>query len=650
MKEKADVETYGIIESKSPAVPGMEQDFSIEQDTAWNPLEGLPKKEVGEEALGQDSEDEIGAAIISLEKALEIAVRNSRTYQNNKESLYLSALGLTLDRHLYTPIFAGGANATYGSVATIGTKPTNFAEALATAGTAIGDIEAITGTPATLLRQYANLVNEAGVLGGVETTETDFGRDETLSGGTSLGVTRLLRGGGQIALGFSTNFLRFLTGSGGTTSSSALVGSLTQPLLRGAGSRVGLEQLTQAERDVLYALRDFTIFRQDFTVQVCSNYYSVLGNRDRVRNDWRSYQNFLRSVARQEAMTRESRSPQVELDRLRQEQLSSEDQWINSVRAYRESLDQYKILLGLSTDAHVVLNDTELEVLRVNGLEHPMVSAEDAVQVAMVTRLDLYNAQGRVEDSERQIEIAENAFLPRLDLVVDADVPTVGDNDPIGLRAGQTSWNAGLDLELPLDLIDERNAYRASLISHERALRDHSLAVDTVKFDVRAGWRDLDQARRNYEINQQGVALNERRVLHQELLAELGLAVVQDIVDAQNDLNNAQNNLTQALVNHTISRLEFWRDMGILYIKKNGQWEEVSDDIYVAVKPGTVIPEATPPGETPAPPPASEEVLSPEAASAEEATSGKEEPMGPAVVEVLPVAPEPAAPAAVAVP
>jgi hypothetical protein len=35
--------------------------------------------------------------------------------------------------------------------------------------------------------------------------------------------------------------------------------------------------------------------------------------------------------------------------------------------------------------------------------------------------------------------------------------------------------------------------------------------------------------------------------------------------------------LTSALISHTIARLEFWRDMGILYIKENGNWEEVKE-------------------------------------------------------------------------
>ena len=36
----------------------------------------------------------------------------------------------------------------------------------------------------------------------------------------------------------------------------------------------------------------------------------------------------------------------------------------------------------------------------------------------------------------------------------------------------------------------------------------------------------------------------------------------------------SKDQLTQALVAHTIARLQFWDNMGILYIKDNGQWEE----------------------------------------------------------------------------
>jgi outer membrane protein TolC len=98
-----------------------------------------------------------------------------------------------------------------------------------------------------------------------------------------------------------------------------------------------------------------------------------------------------------------------------------------------------------------------------------------------------------------------------------------------------------------------------------------------VKLAVRDAWRNLYQAKRAYEIAVKGVDLNARRVEEQDLLAELGRATAQNQVDAQNDLTRAENDLTAALVGHTIARLQFWSDMGILFIKENGQWEEVKD-------------------------------------------------------------------------
>jgi hypothetical protein len=63
-------------------------------------------------------------------------------------------------------------------------------------------------------------------------------------------------------------------------------------------------------------------------------------------------------------------------------------------------------------------------------------------------------------------------------------------------------------------------------------------------------------------------------VEEQELLADLGRAKALDQVDAQNSLLSSKDQLTQALVAHTVARLQFWDNMGILYIKDNGQWQE----------------------------------------------------------------------------
>ena len=181
-----------------------------------------------------------------------------------------------------------------------------------------------------------------------------------------------------------------------------------------------------------------------------------------------------------------------------------------------------------------------------------------------------------MEDFQKRV--AENAFLLDLDLVLGGRVASSGQDDFMNLDWRRARWNAGFDIDLPFERTAERNAYRRSLINHERALRAYSLAMDNIKLEVREGWRDLEEARRNYAVAEKSVDLNRRRVKEQELLAELGRATAQNQVDAQNDLINAQNDLTSAIVKHNNARLQFWRDMGILFIKEDGQWEEIRDE------------------------------------------------------------------------
>lgn len=575
-RERADAEVYTIIETKSAQVPGAEPEFTLEPAEMLVDLEGLPKTETENTSLGYAVIEPEGSAVVSLEEAIMLAVQRNRNYLNAKEALYLQVLSLTLDRHRYTPIFSGSADAALRRSARDVAEPPWFNDSMAGVGAIISQLETMTGSQAELLRAYADLVQEIGSAAGLDQPTTRLAEEYRVTGGTSIGVDKLMRGGGRIAASLTTNFLRFITGDPRAASDSALRFAFTQPLLRGAGADVAAERLTQAERDALYALRDFTHYRKQFTVNVCAAYYGVLQQRDVVRNTWTGFQNFMLNVERERAFAQEGLRTQAELGRMVQFQLDNENRYVNAARRYQEELDEFKILLGLSTDTPLVLNDTELDELREQGLNHPTVELTDAIEVALVSRLDFYNEKDRVADAERRLHVAVNALKPGVNLVADAIATTSDPNNPTDFDFNRMQWAVGLDVDPALDRKTERNAYRAALIDMERAMRRGSLAEDTIKLEVRAAWRNLEQARRNYEVALESVHLSERRVEEQELLSELGLATAQDQVDAQNDLIQSRNNLTSALINHTLARLNFWRDMGILYIGKDGLWQEVA--------------------------------------------------------------------------
>jgi outer membrane protein TolC len=142
-------------------------------------------------------------------------------------------------------------------------------------------------------------------------------------------------------------------------------------------------------------------------------------------------------------------------------------------------------------------------------------------------------------------------------------------------------YSIGLDIDLPVDRLEERNALRQTQIERERAARDLSLLRDQVVLAVREAYRGLEQARQSYEIQQRSVALAQRRVESTQLLLQAGRASQRDVLESQSALVQAQNSLTRALVDHTVAGLQFQRDVGTLRVDREGQihgWSLTSDE------------------------------------------------------------------------
>ncbi len=540
-KRSADKESASLIKEKTPFVPNMDTNFTIEPRLPVA-LESLPVAAAPEEFLGADGETERGSKVLPLLTALEIGITQSRDYQLRKEQLYLQSLQLALERHRYRPLFNGQVSGSYQTRSI----PTDKIEIV---------VDAITGQPKTVIQSDALLVDQSLV---------------SANGGVN--GTLLLATGARLTTAFSTDFLRFLTGDPMPSATASAIGQLTLPLFRGAGYKATMENLTQSERDLFYALRSFAAYRKDFAVRIAADYYAVLQARDTTRNAWADLSRSRDNVRREKAFAEEGQRPLASLDQFRQAELKSETGWVDALRSYREALDRFKITLGLPIETRLVLDDQELRQLRILD---PGLKPDEAVRAALTMRLDLRNTRDQAEDAVRRIDVAKNGLLPQVDLVARGSMDNSRDGNFTLPDPKRYRWSAGLNLELPLDRKAERNGYRSSLIAAEQAKRQLALAEDQLKLQIASDLRALDQARRNFENSELSVTLGERRVEEQTLRMQLGRGVTRDLLDAQADLNSARNARTSTLVGHTIARLNFWRDLGLLYIKDNGSWENL---------------------------------------------------------------------------
>lgn len=523
-KKWADRETYGILRKKASKVPNSGQAFLDITPPPPVKMEELRKNITTEEFLGDRAYLEKNARVIDLAEALDFAVHRNRPYLVQKETVYLAALNLTLVRQQYGPIISGGGSTTQAST------------------------DAVQG--------INNLV-----------------RTSTLTTTGNLGFSALTRTGALIATNLTTNFVRFFTG-GQDSGISQLGFSLTQPLLSGAGYLSASEVLTQSERSVLYAIRNFSQYRKSFAVDIATQYFGVIQSRETARNAYLAFKAFDFVVARETAMQKENaaNSTKSSVYRLVQSRIVFERSWINAIRDYEQAVDDLKVNLGLPVTERVILDYKDKNNLRI--IDSPG-TLEEAIGVAMNSRLDLWNLRDQVEDSSRKVLIAKQQALPTVNALVNYNMLDNPDHNDFRLVPRNRSYSMGLNTDLNLNQKPERNNLRAAIITEQQARRALDLAEENIRSDVRTGWRDLQLARKQYELAKLGMEISTSRLEVEEAFNAEGLGTAINLVDAQRDMNTTRNLMVSTTINHTLVRLRLWRDMGVLFIEKDGGWVDV---------------------------------------------------------------------------
>ena len=502
-KEQADEDVYSILDQKWQPEYGVKANYKV-TDGEPNTLEVIK--------LIPPSN------VLSQAQAVGISTQFNRDYQSQKESLYLSALDLTLIRHQYERQWFGTIDASY--IASEGTEETPL--------------------------------------------DTEAGFSQTF----------LLGDGILIGTGLAVDWTRFLTGDPQSSLGSVLSATLEAPLLGNGAGKAARENLTQVERNVLYNIRSFNRYRKTFVVSIISDYYRVLQEKNSVDIQKASYQRLVDSTNQLRMEVEVGKRPAYDLGEAEQRLLSAEQNVVSALQRYEQALDSFKIQLALPTDIEVYLDPNELNLLAALGVSQPDYTAEEAIQMALVRRLDLANVRDGLDDAERRLILAAEGLGPQIDFTASANVDSTPDNELTRLRFHEGTYSLGIAADLPFDRVAERNAYRESLITVRRRQREYDDEVDGIKLQVRAAYRNLVQTAESYRIQKIGLELAEKRVEVEKLSLQYGRGTVRLLLDSEDALVQAQDDVLGALVDHMIAKLSFFRDVGILRVLPDGMWEQ----------------------------------------------------------------------------
>ena len=461
---------------------------------------------------------------LTLDDVLFIALKNSREYQNRKESLFSSALYVANERQSWNvPLLQGSLASALGIE-----KPAGNSSVTTKTG-------AVSANP-SILQRFIN--------GGILT----FGA----------------------AVDLATDFL----GSDSLSIGSSIDANFTQPLLRGAWKGFAYEQQYRLERNFEFEVYAFHRYRQTFAANIVSRYYEVLRLRDRLENEIQNIKRLTETRDLTKIKARDGQVSMVQLDQAEQNLLSAKVRLTAEKQNYKNSVDQLKILIGLPTLANVEPAYpnalTQLSKFKPNTKDIPF-SVDQAIKIALEVRPDVLASRSKVRDAKRNVEIAENNFLPQLDL----DLGYSAKNPDGSTAVGDINFRKGrrfakLKFNYPLNQIDNRDAYRNSQIALSRAERDYSLFVDNLRENIRSTYRSLERSRDSYKIQLKNVEIAKSRRKLAALEQSQGYASARDVLEAEEALRSAQNGLTASLISYTTTRLRFLASLGMLKVQTAG--------------------------------------------------------------------------------
>jgi hypothetical protein len=178
--------------------------------------------------------DDQGVLLLNAERAYQLALLHSRDYQEQFETLYLSALDVSAERFRFDTQFFGGYGVTYETTGRL-------------------------REPRSRLTAF--------------TTTDQFGRAGLPTGlaapsDAEVLFRRAFATGGELAVGIANALTWDFAGPNNYSSLTILDFSLIQPLLRLAGRERVLEQLTLSERQLLANVRQMERYRQAFYTEI----------------------------------------------------------------------------------------------------------------------------------------------------------------------------------------------------------------------------------------------------------------------------------------------------------------------------------------------------------------------------------------------
>ncbi len=237
--------------------------------------------------------------------------------------------------------------------------------------------------------------------------------------------------------------------------------------------------------------------------------------------------------------------------------------------------------------------------IRVFLIELPPVdlTVNQAIQIALLNRLDLQNSLATVTDAWRAVEVDANQLMGFLNFVYNGNFnESPNHNGLFHFDAGNTIQTFGLQFDAPINRRQERNTFRADQIQYQRTRRAYMQNRDTIVQQIRLDMRNLELFERTFEVNREQILSAATQLESAEedvrVPVDANPSATLALLQALNSVLSARNALIQTWVLYETNRLSLFRDFDLMDIDSNGVWTNENDPtaINIALRQAQLTP------------------------------------------------------------
>jgi outer membrane protein TolC len=356
---------------------------------------------------------------------------------------------------------------------------------------------------------------------------------------------------------------------------SRLLLRYTQPLLSGAGRNYNLSAVVQAELNSQMARDEFSTQMQDYLVELHGAYWELYLERAAL-----TQRRHLFEAGREILAELESRR---EVDVVESQILQAK---ARIATRYNDIVRGEMLIRNAEARIRALVNDPEITAApgsfelvprHTPRRTQPDVSLRNSLIMALEHRPEIRRSLRSIRSAAVQQNVSHNELLPTLDLVLESFVMGLQGESDVGqayvdqFSVGEPSYSVGLQLEFPLGNRAARARYRRSRLEVRQLTSEFRVAIEQMLADVEVAVREVEASYREMETSLGAIRANaaelEFLTRRWRLLPsdrQLTSVVLENLLDAQERLADAERTYTRALVLYNLALVKQQRAQGTL--------------------------------------------------------------------------------------